>query len=451
MIESITNKLIDDLMEIAGQPLPPSAIAHAKRRLLDYIGVTVAGVKILGEQGDLLANELAADTGSATMISYGKRTTMYNAAFMNAFSAHVAELDDGERFSMMHPGAPIISAVLAAAENHQLNGEDLLKGMIMGFEAAIRIGRAIQPSIKERGFHSTGICGTIGAAVAVAFTRSYDYEELRSTISAAASAAAGLLEVIDDGSQLKPFNPAHAAMGGLIAATTGKAKFKGPIDALGGNRGLIKSHADTYDTAKIMRSSGDYLRVENAYVKPYAACRHCHPAIECAQKIMEIHGVSPSEIRDVTVKTYKWAVGGHDHDEVPNPSSAKMSTPYSVAVMLLTGKAGLLEYMPEMLERKDVLEMAKKVRVMEDDSFSIHFPGKRGAEVALQLNNGKDLRYKVDLPKGEPENPLSDAELDAKYSELAEYAGWDHDRINMVRNAVSSIETSLALLIDLLQ
>jgi 2-methylcitrate dehydratase PrpD len=444
--QTLTDTLIDDLFLIVEEGFPESSMHHAKNRLLDYLGVTLAGSRMIDDKAKVLLNQMESNDAVATVIGFKSKTSLLNAVLINGLSSHVAELDDGERFAMMHPGAPIISALLPLAETRKISGLDLLKGIIIGYEASIRIARSIQPAIKERGYHATGVCGTLGAAIGVAAALSYSKAEMKAAIAAAATGSAGILEVIDEGSQLKPYNAAHAAVSGLMAAFMAKAGFAGPSDVLGGKRGFFKVMTDKFDSSLLDRNPDDYLRVENAYVKPYAACRHCHPAIEAGLNVLNHEKINPHEISSIRVDTYYWAVGGHDHADIQGVSSAKMSTPYSLAVGLLNGKAGLYEFVPELINNAEVIELANKVSVHSDDELTGLFPHKRGAAIVVTMNDGRVINNRVEIPKGEPENPVTDTELKDKFVELALYGGKTSEEADDIFRIVMNVETELAKL-----
>ena len=146
---------------------------------------------------------------------------------------------------MIHIGASVITAVLTVAEKEKIPSENVLRGIVMGYEAAVRCARAIQPGHKMRGYHVSGTCGTIGSAMGVAFACGYDKEQLKSTLACAVSSAAGVLEIQEDASELKPYNIGRAAMDGLFAAQMGGLALPGPDDILGGKRGFLTALTDT--------------------------------------------------------------------------------------------------------------------------------------------------------------------------------------------------------------
>jgi 2-methylcitrate dehydratase PrpD len=208
-----------------------------------------------------------------------------------------------------------------------------------------------------------------------------------------------------------------------LAVSGARAGFGGPYDVLGSTRGLIAVYNEKADVSKLETKPGQPLKIEGIYLKPYAACRHCHPSIEAALKIRDKYQLQHEDIKSVIIKTYKWAVGGHDHVKVYGTNSAKMSIPYSVAVALVTGKAGLEEFLPDRINDIQVQSLTPRVSIYQDDELSSLVPEKRAAIVEIFTINGSKYQERIDYPKGEPENPLSDEEIRDKFLSLAMFAG----------------------------
>lgn len=282
----------------------------------------------------------------------------------------------------------------------------------MGYETACRIAMAMQPSHKRRGFHAAGTCGTIGAAVGVAFAEKMDREQMKRVITAAAGSAAGMLEIQEQSSELKPYNLGRAAMDGLIAACVGLTDFDSPDDMLGGERGLFQMFSDCDDCNKLTEAQ-PYFEIERIYLKPYASCRHSHSAVEAA---IRLHSeITVESIAYVTVRTYELGVKGHDHSEIQGNASAKLSTPYAVAAALLYGRADLPAFEPLDM---GAVALARKVHVTEDEALTRECPGKRIAVVTVHLTDGSARSCRVDTAKGEPENPMTELELRRKWESL---------------------------------
>jgi len=444
---SVTNKFVDYLFELSGSTFSPDKMHEAKRCLLDYLGVTLVGTQLLG---DKLKNLVENPVPDSTLHPVGVDVALSweDTLLINGLCSHVAEMDDGSRFGMMHPGAPIFSGLLPVAQLVGATQEQLLRAVIVGYEASLSLASALQPGIKERGYHATGVCGSVGVAVAIASLRGYSEKEFKSAISAAILTSGGLLGAIDDESELKPYNIAHAVQSGVLAAKVARVGFAGPIDALGGKRGFAAVVAGLPNFT--LPTSTDSLEIERIYVKPYAACRHCHSPIAAALALKAKTEFDVAQIKQVKVRTYHWAVEGHDQVVVDSISSAKMSIPYSVAVVLLTGKAGLHEFSAELLDDAAIRELTHKVSVTSDENYSAQAPGKRIAEVELLLADGTCLIERVDLPKGEPESRMTDEELTDKFMGMTQFIGMSDSRASAIVNTVFDEVVSEAWLTDLM-
>lgn len=410
MNQNLTEFFIDGLVA-KSQAIPEKVIQQAKKCLLDYMGVVVGGARYLQEHHPSFFESFTKDAGVCSVFGTDYQTTAVNAALLNGFSAHVLELDDGHRKGMIHLGASIISAVLAIAEQEKLPFDAILRGIIMGYEAAVRCACALQPEHKVRGYHVSGTCGTIGSALGVAFACGFNKEQMKSTLACAVTSAAGVLEVQEEASELKPYNLGRAAMDGLVAAQMGRLALPGPDDILGGKRGFLSVLTDTPKPEHLTDfSSKDYC-INGIYQKLYAACRHCHPAIEAAIALRNDINLHPEQVDKVEVYTYKLAVGGHDHTNIQGISSAKLSTPYSVALGIAKGNAGFEDFNEDNLHDADIVELTRKVRVFEDEDLTAQSPAIRGANVIIRLKDEKKFEKCVLYPKGEPENPISNEEI----------------------------------------
>ena len=434
MIFNIAELFIAGIVQSKYEKIPEYINIITKECLLDYFGVAFSGATLMKEKEYQVINSLKSNEG-CHVVGYSMCVPPTIAAMLNGVSSHVIELDDGHRIGMLHLGAPVISALLAVAEKEKISSCDFIKGIVAGYEVAIRLACCVQPGCKLRGYHATGTCGTVGAAMGIAAALHFDDEQMKSTLSAAATSAAGILEMIEGDTELKPYNAGRAAMDGVAAAYIGRARFKAPEDALGGKRGFLKVMTDEPKLEYLTDFSGDKYMIETIYMKPYAACRHCHPSIEAALHIRQQSGFDINEVESIQVDTYKLAVGGHDHTDIKGANSAKMSIPYSLAVALYTGKAGLDEYTDEYFTNENILSITDRVSVNAVDDLTELCPQKRVAIVNVKTSNG-DYCERVDYPKGEPENPLSREELEEKFRGLAMYGGLTSTECDEVINEI---------------
>ncbi len=432
-MNNITDCFIDYLFQ-KHATVTPYIQQKAQTCLVDYVAVTEAGSKAAKAQwGDFLRHT---QTGKTPLIGYGLKTDARTACLVNGYNAHCLELDDGQRFAMIHLGASIITALISASSENDIQSEDFLSGIAMGYEAACRLAIAIQPGHKKKGFHTAGTCGTVGAAVAVAFALKMNATQLKTVLSAAVASAAGMLEIQEQGSQMKPYNLGRAAMDGLSAASMGFTSMHGPDDMLGGERGFFKLFTDEYDVEKLV-APADYFEIERIYVKPYAACRHCHSAIEAALALRD--KMPLTDIDRILVKTYKLAIKGHDHTVITGSASAKLSIPYSVAAALLLGQAGMEAFDDATVCREDILSLASKVSVEEAPCPANLPPNARYATVMLKGKDGNEASYSVDYAKGDPENPMTHEEMLQKIKSLLAYVECDE---KLVKQCCSLLDKS---------
>ena len=415
-MKNTTDRFIEYLVQ-KQTAVTPSVLGKAKACLADYIAVTEAGAHAMKSAWDDFL--LHAEPGRTPLIGYGMKTDARTACLVNGYNAHCLELDDGQRFAMIHLGASIMTALLSAASVNDISTDDFLRGAVMGYEAACRLAIAIQPGHKKKGFHAAATCGTVGAAVAVAFALKMNATQLKTVLSAAVASAAGMLEIQEQDSHLKPYNLGRAAMDGLTAATMGFTPMRGPDDMLDGDRGFFKLFTDEYDIKKLTTQT-EYFEMERIYVKPYAACRHCHSAIEAALGLRD--KIKPQDISRILVKTYKLAIKGHDHTVIKSSPSAKLSIPYSVAAALILGQAGLEAFDEKTVTRHDILELASKIVVEEAARPAALPPDARYATVVIKGKDGTEFSHSVDYAKGAPENPMSHEEMTDKILSLLTYA-----------------------------
>lgn len=239
MSQNITDIFVDNLIAFSKRTFTKADFLHAKKCVLDYIGVSLAGAKEFSrEERALLDTWIKGNGGDTSIIGHSLRAEAPISALVNGISSHAAELDDGQRYGNIHPGSPVISALLAVGEAKNLRLKDLWKGVLTGYECVLRLACSIQPSHKLKGFHATGPCGTIGSAMGVAAMLGFTRHQFKSAISTACTSASGILEMIEGDTQLMPYNAGNAAMNGVISASIGEACFKYPTDALGGGEGL---------------------------------------------------------------------------------------------------------------------------------------------------------------------------------------------------------------------
>ncbi|TVQ14558.1 MAG: MmgE/PrpD family protein [Bacteroidetes bacterium] len=427
------------IVKLRSEKLQEADLIQVRKCLLDYLGVTAAGSMMLKDKAAVYLKSQDERNGNIPLPGMRNKTTLLNSAFIHGMYSHVAELDDGERFAMMHPGAPLFSVLLPAWIRFGFTSEQFEKAVLCGYEASILLARAMQPQLKIRGYHGTGITGTIGAAIGLGIALDFTQKQLLDVLSAACTSASGILKVIKDESVMKPLNVAFAAQQAISAVLVVKAGFTGADDVLGGNNGFIRAYSgveasDTIDVWEQIQKPA----IHGIYVKPYASCRHCHAPVEAALKLRRMGSFNSDEIEKIIVKTHLLAIDGHDHTEIRGINSAKMSIPYCVASALKTGSGFIDAFTDTYIKNPYLSGLVSKTGVEESPEMTKKAPAERSASVTLFFKDQRNQQtVTVIHPKGEPENPVTDSELKQKTESLMRYAGYNDETILKLTDAFS--------------
>lgn len=442
---NLTDSFLNEIKTVFESEIPDHVIWRSKLALLDYLAVNIAGAKSQQDKLKTYLEVTEPEPGEFTVIGLDQKYNLKEAVFLNGLNAHTLDLDDGVNEGIIHLGSPLFSVLLPLAQKHKVLSEKFFKAAIIGYETAFSMAVSIQPRHKELGYHATGTCGVLGIAMAVSHMLGFTEDERKNALATACVSATGVLNVLDDGSELKPYNVAKTALLGLISCQIAQAGYKGPSDPIGSERGFLRMMTDEKNPVLRKPLSDGRYAIEKTYTKPYAACRYCHPAIEAAVILSTKQDFDVTAIEAVEVKTYYWAVDKHDHIEIPTIASAKMSIPYGVAIGLLKGKAGLAEFSDQYIDEPVVRKLLNKISVISDHELTDVFPEKTVAIVSVKLKDGSEFSEKVEQPKGEPENPLTQAEFEQRFIDLFIYGGKKEAEALSVLDYVRTLDAGVQL------
>jgi 2-methylcitrate dehydratase PrpD len=395
----------------------PEEIMHAAARcVVDWMAATVPG----GRQppATLLAPALAGEMniGAAQLIPSGRRAGVRAAALINGCAAHTIEFDDIYRDALYHPGAPTISAALAIAQQRRAGGDLFLRAVIAGYELSTRIGVVVQPA-HYKFWHTTGTVGTFGAAAAVAALIGLDDERCAHALATSGTLAAGLQQAFRSHSMSKPMHAGHAAETGLMAALAAEQGVSGTLDILEGPRGFGAAMSDNPDFTRTLEHPDSY-NIPHMTFKNYSACGHTFAAVDAARELRERHGLVGDDIERVEIASYATAleVAGNPHPQTA--FEAQFSLPYCVGVAFLTGSARLEAFSDERLRDPALRSLMARTTLSVDPAADAAYPRQRAATVTVLTRDGRRLSLHAPTRKGDPDNPLSDAELSDKFMEL---------------------------------
>ena len=417
---NLTDTFVDTLYTLKENRIPDDALFMARECLLEETGLMLAGASF---QQERLTAYLDNFTGEdATVLGLGRKASLQNAAFANGISGHSFDFDDGHRFSTVHLASTVIPPVLAAAEKKKLGMKEILRGIVIGYETGIRLGQCVQPAHRARGFHSSGTVGAVAAAAGVAALLDFDRDTMKNTMAAAFSSAAGINEMMENVSTMKPFNIGRACHDGITAAFTAAAGFRGPYDPILGTFGYLHGACETYNEEILKLACREDLSAEyhitGGYHKPYACCRHTHGAVYAVLQAASQAGLRMDQIEKVDIKMYGQGVKGHTHTAVPSATAAKMSTPFCIALALKTGRIGIDSFSEENLRDGEILAFSEKVRIEPDEEMTAMVPGKRASAAFITAKDGRRFSFRADYAAGEPELPMTTEDFRQKFRSL---------------------------------
>ncbi|WP_431284749.1 MmgE/PrpD family protein [Humitalea sp. 24SJ18S-53] len=402
----------------ATRPLPDALAHHARRALVDWFAALIPGCD--RAPASLLAAALAPSRGPGRAICYvdGTRGALRHAALLNATASHIVEFDDIFRDAGYHPGCPVIGAAVAAAQDTGADMDGLLRAIIAGYEVSCRIGLAVAPS-HYRHWHTTGTVGTFGATAAVALLLGCDTEKMGHAIATAATMAGGLREAFAGSGMSKPMHPGHAADAGSLAAIAAAAGVTGAPNVLHGPAGFAAATSDStgrWETAFV--GLDDWFAIERMTIKNHGCCGHIFAALDAVSVLRDAHGFGPDDIRSIEVAGYGATKGLCDRPEAATEQEARFSAQYCIAALLYLGGVRLEAFTPERLADPVLRGFMPRVSVVLDPEAEAAFPGRRSATVTITLADGRVLKHFQPTRIGDPDAPLSDAQLGQKFMEL---------------------------------
>lgn len=413
----LLSRIADYAVKEQTSKLHPEVVHHAKRAVIDWYASLLPGSlvtpAVLLEQA--LAEDL--DRGRARLGS-GRRATARAAALINGAASHSVEFDDIYRDAGYHPGSPVISAALAAAQSQGVSGEAFLRGVIVGYETSTRIGEAIMPS-HYKFWHTTGTVGALGAAAAAATVLGCNKEQFMHAVATVATMAAGLQQAFRSQAMSKPLHGGHAADAGVLAALAAAKGVTGALDILEGEVGFGAAMSVNPNWDKATKGLGEDYHIVHVTFKNHGCCGHTFAPIDGVLHLQKQHKFTYKDVKRVRIATYKAGLDIVDNANPEGEYQAKFSLQYTVAHALVHGSVRLNAFLPERMNDPEVRATMKKIEGIADPELSKGYPNQRAANVEIELNDGRKLAHFQPTRKGDPEMPLTDEELNDKFLELA--------------------------------
>jgi 2-methylcitrate dehydratase PrpD len=391
---------------------------HARRALIDWASALYPGTVIAPGTALVAAHRAELGVGRSSLPGYGTTAFPALAAWINGTVSHTAEMDDIFRDAIYHPGCPTIAAALAVAEDIGATGDELLRAIVIGYEVSTRIGAAVQPA-HYRFFHTTGTAGVFGSAAAVSALLAPGRADVAlNAMATAATFASGLQQAFRSDAMTKALHAGHAAQIGLQAAQAANHGVTGAADILEGAAGFGAALAGNPSWKGATDGLGTRYNIGAITMKAHACCGHTFAAIDAAVELRKSPGFDVGQVRAIDIDSYQVALDVTGNADPKTAFEGKFSLPFVVSHALVRGAVRLDAFGPERLNDPVIRKLMKKIKLVADPAMTAGFPSLRSARMRIAMADGRTLEHHSPYRKGDPEAPLTDTELDAKFLEL---------------------------------
>ena len=421
-----TEKIAHFCEKLVFDDLPNEVVDRTKKLVLDTVGIIVRARYESESTESLISaiDKLGMSRGVCNVFGDSSCYTPSAAALINGTLAHSLDFDDTHAEASLHASAPILPAVLAAAQLTQASGKEIVTAMALGYEIHIRLGKAVDAGDHyRRGVHPPAPCGIFAAAAAAGKIFGLSQEQYVSAFGIALSQTAGAMQFLVDGAWTKRLHVGQASQNGLMAAVMAGDNFKGPANSLEGKWGFFRNYATNADDEKATNGLGEYWDTMTLGVKPYPSCRYSHAAIDAIIEMSDKHALSFESDLEIHVGLPKRGFGviGEPLNLKQHPKSvvdAQFSMPFSAAVAFKERRFVWDDYFRH-LNDENTLALCKRVSVSIDDVAEANSPENMSANVRIRMGGTSYERF-VKVPKGEPTNFMSEDDFKEKFRGLCE-------------------------------
>lgn len=448
---NITQQLAQFSSTLRFVDLPPEVVERTKNLVLDLSGIIVRAQSLdstLSLKEGLQALDL--DAGQIRIWGESKSWRPQAAALIAGAAAHSLDFDDTHAAAQLHPGAPVISAALVAAQMVGATTQQCLAAIVAGYEVMVRVALGVN-ALKhgEHGFHGSATVGVFGATAAAGNLLALNTEQMEHAFGTALSESAGTGQFAVNGAWTKRFHVGNAAAGGVLAATLARHGFTGATQAFEGKDGFFNVYSPQPHPEKALQGLGSVWEILNTGVKPYPCCRGIHAPLDAVLALKKRHSVSIEAIESVRVGIAKRSVQvvGEPQERRRKPKNVvdcQFSTHLCLAVALKHGHLGWNDYEPA-LQDADIFALMQKIHVFEDPECEANFPTAFSGVVEIVLRDGQKLREFVYAPQGEPDSMPTAEEAHSKFSLLVhEVLGQDDE--DKLFNAINSMHEDKSII-----
>jgi 2-methylcitrate dehydratase PrpD len=448
--EGLTAEVARFIVNRGYRAIPADVVELGKKSILDGLGLALCGsVAMTGKLSRAYISSLGLSHNGSTIIGSSLVASPRFAAFVNGIAIHADDYDDTQLAVsedrvyglLTHPTAPVLAAALACGEARGISGPELMTAYHTGVEVESKIAEAIAPRHYEDGFHTTGTCGTIGAAAAASKVMGLDHSRTLRALGIAASEAAGLRE--NFGTMTKPFHAGRAAESGIVAAELAGLGWTADEHILEAPRGFFHAAGGGYDPAAIVHKLGNpwTFHYPGVSIKPYPSGSLTHPAMTELSRLIHAEKIDGTQVESITVGTNRNMPNALIHHRPKTGLEAKFSMEFCMAALLLYGKAGLGEFTDEVVNRPEVQRMIARVHFGVNPVAEAAGYNKMTSILEIRLRNGRTITGRADFAKGSPATPMTYEEVAEKFLDCAGFAKWPAARSREAIALVRQLES----------
>jgi len=424
--------------------LPEAVMAKTRAVIMDTFGCAIAGYTIAREELSPLLHLAKSQGGSGLAMIFcdGHQTSVSQAAFANGGIIHTIDFDDTSSTCFGHFGATLLPAVAAIGQERRASGADAIAAFAVGYDVATRVGRTVWPSHYDH-WHPTATLGIIAAAVAAGKLLHFDAERMDRVISMAADEAAGMRYCIDHGDFSKLLHPALSAMKGVMAALLVESGAKGPLGLLEYKSGFCATFSEKPDVAAGALELGERFEILNDIIKAYPTINCSQAPIQGMLMLVEQEGFAAADIEKIHLtRMFRYSSKDQGINYAPETLlAARLSIPFCLSLAAHCRRVTLDDFTVENLRAPSINALMHRVEIVMDEELNRKYPGGTAAMILrVKLTDGRELEQFVRYPKGNPNNPLSTAEVETKYRALAART-LPQEKIDKLANLLLRLET----------
>lgn len=422
----ITAELANFLMGTRWKDLPEEVRKRAAFLLTDTLGNIIGGQSLESTQALIRALSSAGILdGDLPLPGSQLKASPFALAYISGAAAHGFDFDDTHANAQIHPGAPVVSAALAAAALNGSSTDSLLTGIVVGYEAMARVSYGLTPDVhSRRGFHLTATTGVFGAAAAAGSILGVDSNSLQQAWGSCLSMAAGSGQFMFNGAWTKRIHVGHAAANGLLAVQMTCSGVSGALEALEGRDGFWNLYSEQPEPQAAVRSLGSGWEIMHSAIKPYPCCRAMHAPVDAIFALQDKHEFDAADILAVQVgvpeRCHMITCLPEQLKRHPQSQVDAQFSMYFCIAQALVSRSLTISNVAEGWEDEQVLDMIQKIDTFVDQEADSIYPQSFPGRVRIELRNGDVLEQWVELPTGEPDKMLSATQLQAKFMGLTE-------------------------------